>query len=473
MNKMGNYTANSEVCTLLVLRHNNNSVGIVQAVNEYGNLIDVKPDNNTIDTVIRAESSEDSFMDFYADFYNQLKNPSEYSFFKVREFEAYDTARGLQEYIDESSEWEKRELMNYEVCIDTVKAVRNQKSGDETFEDRVTGLGNDRDSLLGASSSFGESCSDDKELRFNRDVSGNNRLSTYRFQLEDVNWMALADLGLDRAKLEELGALEFLLKGYKTPMLIPVCIDEGKGVRTIQARLQLRLNDVGEMVVRVHRVLEKPDFKGKLMGYQFTKEDELNLLNSGNLGKVVDLVDPMTGEVIPSLVSFDRLTNELISLRMEFVRIPAVVCGVTLDFEQVKILRDGKALFIEDMLSKKGRLFSATVQFNTDRQWIEFLFERNLKHVGLKSYDRSNRDLDGLQNYYTSNVPTIFRGKYLRKWQIDKLMAGEVAYMSGLVNKNGKKYQGYLSFNMSTGKIEFSFKNPKKNTVGGKNVSGN
>jgi len=104
MNNIGNHTAVSEISTLLVLRHSNNSVGIVQAVNPSGNLIDVQPDRNKVDTVMRIDSSESSFTEFYSDFYHQLKDPSQYSFFKVREFEALETAKGLQEYINDSSD---------------------------------------------------------------------------------------------------------------------------------------------------------------------------------------------------------------------------------------------------------------------------------------------------------------------------------------------------------------------------------
>lgn len=100
MNNIGNHTAISEVSTLLLLRHSNNSVDIVQALNQSGNLIDVQPDRNTIDTILRIDYLESSFTDFYTDFYHQLKDPSEYSFFKVREFEAQDTAEALQKYID-------------------------------------------------------------------------------------------------------------------------------------------------------------------------------------------------------------------------------------------------------------------------------------------------------------------------------------------------------------------------------------
>jgi hypothetical protein len=425
MNKIGNQTGISEVSTLLVLRHCNQSVGIVQAVNRFGNLIDVKPDRNKIDAVIRVDSSESSFMDFYADFYQQLKNPGEYSFFKVREYEAQETARGLQEYINGSSEDEKENLKEFEVSIEAVDAIRNKKYAER--ESSV--LKND----------------------FNNESSVIGNSSQYRYQIEDVPWESLAEIDLDREKLENIGALESLLKGYKTPMLIPIPLSDGYSVSMVDVRLHLKLDDRGEVVVRIYRVLEKPDFKEKFMGHEFTKEDELNLLKSGNMGRVVGLVDPWTEEVIQALISMDRLTNELIPLRIEFVRIPAVICGVTLNLEQVRILRDGKPLFIENMLSKKGRLFSATVQFNTDKQWIEFLFKKNLK------------GFDGgvVQADFENEVPTVFRGKYLRKWQMDKLKAGATAYISGLVNKKGKKYQGYLSYDKRFGKIEFSFKNSK------------
>jgi hypothetical protein len=426
MNKIGNLTANSEVSTLLVLRHRTQSVGIVQSVNQFGNLIDIKPDREKVDTVIRIDSSAGSFIDFYADFYHQLKNPFEYSFFKVREYEAQKTARGLQDYINGSSDVEKQDLKEFEVSIEAVDAIRNKKYADR----EVSFMRN----------------------AFNNELPASNHSSQYRFQIEDVPWESLAEIDLDREKLENIGALESLLKGYKTPMLIPIPLSDGYSVSVVDVRLQLRLDDRGEVVVRIHRVLEKPDFKEKFMGLEFTEEDELNFLNSGNMGRVVGLVDPWTEEVIAALISMDRLTNELIPLRMEFVRIPAVICGVTLNLEQMKILRDGKPLFIENMLSKKGRLFSATVQFNTDKQWIEFLFKKNLRgfNVGIVQPD------------FEKQVPTVFRGKYLRKWQMDKLRVGEAAYISGLVNKNGKKYQGYLSFDWRTGKIEFTFKNSKK-----------
>ncbi|AZA49487.1 DUF3945 domain-containing protein [Chryseobacterium carnipullorum] len=425
MNKIGNHTAVSEVSTLLVLRHSSNSIGIVQGIEHNGNLIDVPPNRNNIDSVMRIDSAEDSFMDFYSDFYHQLKDPSNYSFFKVREFEAHDTAIDLQEYIDCLSEVERQDLKAVQVSIEAIESIRNKK----TIENEPSVL---------------------KKGFSNVSVTNNNS-SQYRYQIEDVPWDTMYELALDREKLEEIGALDALLKGYKTPMLIPILVNDGEAVSQIDARLQLRIDDDGELFVKVYQVCKKVDFRKKFNGHKFTKEDRVNLLNSGNMGRVVDLIDTVTGKIIPSLISLDRLTNELISLRMEFVRIPDVICGVKLDLEQKQMLRDGKALFIENMVSKKGKLFSATVQFNADWQWVQFMFENKLRSSGFNEVHHSERE-----------VSSHFRGVKLRKWQMDKLKAGETAYIKGLESRKGKTYQGYICFDKSIGRIVFSFKNPKK-----------
>lgn len=420
MNNIGTYATNSVASTLLVLRHSSNSVGIVQSVAPNGNLIELEPDSNGVDTMMRIDSSAGPFMDFYSDFYSQLKNPDEFSFFKVTEFEAHETAKCLQEYVNSSWSNEKEELKKYEVSIDTVDALRKKKDLE------INGFG--RESSYTKSSSMAVN-------------------PKYRYQVEDVNWGEMAEIGLDREKLEELGVLECLLKGYKTPVVIPVKCNDGEEARTVDARLQLRLDDNGEVAVHVHRVQNRVDFRKKFLGHRFSKEDRLNLLGCGNMGRVVELVNPSTDEMFKSLVSLDKLTNELFSLRMEFVRIPNVICGVVLSEEQKEVLRNGKELYVENMLSKSKRLFNATLQFNAEKQWLEFFFYKKVKVQSLT---------DGIG----AGIPTSFRGKYLRRWQVDKLKAGEAAYICGLISEKGKEYQGYICFDREVGKILFSFKKP-------------
>lgn len=420
MNNLGSYTTNSAASTLLGLRQSSNSVGIVHSVAPNGNLIELEHDCNGVDTMIRIDSTADSFMDFYTDFYHQLKNPDEFSFFKVMEFEADEAARDLQEYVNSSSTIERKELKKYEVSIDTVDALRNDKNLD------IEGVA--------------------RENSYKKLFSGAVNLK-YRYQVEDVNWSAMAEIGLNKKKFEELGVLENLLKGYKTSVLIPVKCDSRDSNDTVGARLQLKLEDDGEVVVHVHRVQNRVDFRKKFCGHRFSREDRLNLLSCGNMGRVVELVDPFTSEMVGSLVSLDKLTKELFSLRMEFVRIPKVICGVVLSEQQKEVLCSGKPLFVENMLSKSKRLFNATLQFNAEKQWLEFFFYKKVK---VQSFT------DGIE----AGIPTTFRGKYLRKWQMDKLKAGEAAYINGLISKKGKEYHGYIRFDKEEGRIMFSFKKP-------------
>lgn len=419
MNSTVNQTAVSEVSTLLVLRHNNNTVGMVQSVSADGEVMDVRPENKDEAEVIRIDASEHSFADFYSDFYRRLKDPEDYSFFKVREFEAYEAAVGLQSYLAASLAAEKERLKQYEVSIDSVESLRSQK-------------------LLGNDGIAGKTITDKKS-------SFSKYNANYRFQVDDVNWNSISEMGLTMEILEELGALEPLLKGFKTPMLIPVRNGDGEESNCIDARLQLRLDDSGEVVLHVHRVQKRVDFRKKFLGHKFSKEDRMNLLNSGNMGRVVELVNPVTGEIDPSLVSLDKLTNELFSLRMEFVRIPEVVCGVSLSTEQREILRSGKPLFVENMVSRQNRLFNATMQFNAEKQCMDFFFNRKVTEGGFEWC-----------------VPATFRGVTLRRWQIEKLQAGETAYIRGLISKKGKTYQGYIRFNKEMERIEFSFKKVSK-----------
>ncbi|MCJ8154114.1 DUF3945 domain-containing protein [Chryseobacterium sp. SSA4.19] len=243
--------------------------------------------------------------------------------------------------------------------------------------------------------------------------------------------------------------MDELLKGFKTSVLLPVRSDDGKESGTFNARLQLKLNDSGEVVLHVYRSQKMPDFRKKFLGHKFSKEDRLNLLNSGNMGRVVALVNPVTGEVIPSLISRDKLTNELFFLPIDFVRIPAVVCGVILSSEQQEALRSGKPLFVENLVSKHNRLFNATLQFNAEKQWLEFFFNKRLKG-------------GNNEHCFEFVVPSTFRGKALRRWQLEKLKAGETAYIRGLISKKGKTYQGYIHFDKEIGRIVFSFKKPCK-----------
>jgi hypothetical protein len=81
------------------------------------------------------------------------------------------------------------------------------------------------------------------------------------------------------------------------------------------------------------------------------------------MGRTVDLKNPKTGETIPSIISVDRLTNELIALRTDKIKVPDELKGVQLNEQQKQTLMEGKPLLIEGMISKK--VLHSMLQFNS------------------------------------------------------------------------------------------------------------
>ena len=266
----------------------------------------------------------------------------------------------------------------------------------------------------------------------------------YRYNPEQVNWAALADMGLNIERLEKGKLMEQLLKGFKTSELVPLNLNIGNAVVRMDARLSLQPNDQGEIVVAMHGIRKEPNVNYPFFGHEFTNEDKENLLKTGNMGRVVDLYNQKSAEYIPSIISVDRMTNELVALRSEWIKIPDELKGVKLSEDQKLQLAEGKSVFVEGMISTKGEAFSANVQFNADKRYIEFQFDRTKQ-------DQNN----------VIEAPKTVRGKELTDEQYSKFSDGQTIHLSGLLDKQGKEYKGYVTFDKESGKTGFSFTNPE------------
>lgn len=405
--------------TLLVLNIQTNVVEMVKGVDKEGNLQKFPPeDKKDNDQLIRVDKHGDLFSNFFSNFYRQLKNPSHFNFFKVSEYDAVNTAKDLQQYVDQASPEEKEKLKEYAIQLKNTNPLKNQNT-----------------------------------------MENNTDNQEYRFQPEEIDWKTMEKFGLNKEKLEKMNALDPLLRGFKTNTLIPITINLGTAVSKMDVRLSLQTADNGEVAVNLHGIRKEPNYNLKFLGHEFTDEDKKNLKESGNMGRVVDLVNPKTDEIIPSVISRDRLTNELVAYRAEFMKIPEEIKGIKLDDHQKQTLLEGKPLYLEGMTSKKGELFDATVQFNADKRYVEFIFNNSQnQQQGQQQQSPSsqqNQNKDG-------EAPKVFRGKELDDAQYNKFKAGQTVYVDGLVDGKGKAYQGYITFDKETSKTDFSFTNPNK-----------
>ena len=403
---------------LLVLDKEKMKIQAVKSIDKNGKMETVDPTKKNQSEFMRVDKQGDLISNFFSNFYRQLKDPTKFTFFKVPADKALEKAKEFQKQVDHPTPEGEKQMKKDEVKVEPEHKQENQNNMETTQK-----------------------------------APENNE---YRYKPEQIDWETMNNLGLGKERLEKMNLLEPLLKGFKTNELVPVSLNLGTAVTRMDARLSLQHNDEGKVVAAIHGIRKEPNLNFEFFGHKFTDEDKKNLLDAGNMGRVVDLKNPKTGETIPSIISVDRLTNELIALKIEYIKIPDEIKGVKLNDEQKQTLMDGKPLHLEGMISKKGTEFEATVQFNADKRYVEFLFDRGNSNQQTQSNGQNN------QQNNSQEVPRTFRGKELDNEQYDKFKAGQTIYINGLTDKQGKPYQGYITLNKETNKTNFSFQNPGK-----------
>lgn len=417
---------------LLVLDKEKMKIQAVKGLGKNGKLETVDPHKNNESDFMRVDKHGDAFSNFFSNFLKQLKNPTRFEFFKVPTLVSMDIASELQKNIDQPSPEGAALAAKHKVKNLNPSETKQEKNMETTPSTQQT------------TPQAGETTPQTPE-------SGE-----LRYKPEQIDWETMNNLGLNKERLEKRNLLEPLLKGYKTNELVNISLNLGSAIVRTDARLSLQQNDNGQLVVAIHGIRKEPTLNFPFLGHEFSKQDKDNLLQKGNMGRIVDLKNPRTDEIIPSIISVDRLTNELVALRADKIKIPEEIKGVKLDENQKQTLSEGKPLLLVGMISKKGEPFDASVQFNADKRYVEFLFDRTNSNKRSQTTDPKN------EQSRSNEAPKTFRGKELDEQQYNKFNAGQTVYISGLVDKKGKEYNGYITLNKESGKTDFSFQNPDK-----------
>lgn len=398
---------------LLVNDKTKNKIQVVKGLDKDGKLETVPPTKKNQNQFLKVDRNGDFFSNFFSNFFSQLKNPTQFTFFRVPELLTIKMANQMQKELNQSGPTHELFLKH-----------------------QITEIGN----------------ATKKENKVAEPTKEEGQYSSNKFDIKDIDWDSLSRLGLSKEKLQEMDLLEPLLQGYKTKDLVAVNLDLGSAVFSLDARLSLQKNEEGKVVMALEGVKKYPNLNVPLYGHEFSKQDKHNLLKTGNMGRVVELIHPTTKEMIPSVVSVDRLTNNLVVTRVEKMQLPQEVKGIVLSEEQLQTLKDGKPLLVEGMTSAKGNLFNAEIQFNAAKGHIEFLFDNTNKQS--QNQAQSQSQLSG-------DLKT-FRGKELTEKQQSDLLEGKPIYIKDLIDKRGNPYQGYVTYNKEIKQADFSFQNPNK-----------
>ncbi|MCM1141896.1 MAG: DUF3945 domain-containing protein [Muribaculum sp.] len=153
------------------------------------------------------------------------------------------------------------------------------------------------------------------------------------------NWNNLAAWGITKESLGEQNLKDML--NNRMSDLVKVTPTFGNEKYELEARLSLQQSPDGSVKVIPHFIRQTPNLSEEFHGYTFSKEDKEMLKKTGNLGKTVDLKTP-DGKVMPSFVSIDRKTNELIALPAAALYIRNKIGETELTPKDIAILKSGK-----------------------------------------------------------------------------------------------------------------------------------
>lgn len=387
----------------------------VSEINKNGKYSTVPADKEHQNSFLKIDRYATFFENFLKNFWSQLKDPTHFGLFTMKE-EEFDKPE-VKQTIEDLAEGKKTKaveefLKKYEITPknQTEQSINNQNSEEMAKKNQT------QQPVVEAN-----------------DQQQNNQ---YRYNESMINWDQLKNFGLSREYLQERGLLDSMLKGYKTNQLVPINLNFGSAVLRTDARLSLQQSNTGEVVLAIHGIRKQPELERPYFGHIFSEEDKKNLLETGNMGRVVELKG-RNGEYIPSFISLDKMTNEVVAMRAENVYIPNEIKGVQLTDQEKNDLREGKKVYIEGMTAKSGNEFNAHIQVSAERRGIDFIFEND------RIFNR-----------------TALGGVELTKQQIEDLNAGKAIFVEDMQRKDGELFSSYVKLDEATGRPNYTRYNP-------------
>ena len=290
----------------------------------------------------------------------------------------------------------------------------------------------------------------------------------------DVDWEELRKCGIDRESLSEKDMKA--LMNYGKTGLVTVKPTFGYESYELQARLSFQKAEDGTLKLTPHFIRNEPRLDIPHRGYTFTDEDKKALKRTGNLGKLINFANEKTGEIKPHYISIDRLTNEVVDVLADKVRIPSKIGQTPLSKAEQDILRAGLALPKEVTL-KNGRKFEAMLQVNADKRDVEFVpgqprqqqaqrqgkSQDNLDAQGQKQ--ENNGEGQRRNRSWTNEDGSI---RPISKWKDDTFtdqqkadyVAGKTVVLANAKDDQGQPCTKYLKFSFEKGRPLTYSQNP-------------
>ena len=318
----------------------------------------------------------DSFLD---NFFRQCKEPKRFGFYRV-------AAENIEHVIDVLKDLLKNPEKNRDLLephhVDTSKYEQQAQTVPEDIKPAPDGSNdNDLNPFWQAveehwSPDEKDSEKQTQEQEQTQDGQSAQEKPDEKKHLIDesrIDWANLEEqYGIKREALEASGDLEKMLDYGKSALVTVTPLIAGERFE-IEARLSFKEMPDGSIGIVPHTIRKEPRLDEKFMEHEFTPEDKENLKKTGNMGRVVELVDKETGEIIPSYVSIDRQTNEIAVIPVKDVPVTTRIGQTEFTEHEIAELVAGRALPNKEIVLSEKRKFTATLQVNVERRGVEFV----------------------------------------------------------------------------------------------------
>ena len=421
---------------------------------------------------LRFDRNSDLMDSFFRNFFRQCKEPSRFGFYRIAA-DQVENLLGVMKELLKDPEANKEILSAHKVDTSNYEKEAKQSEGQakETASSDDASKTQANTEKENVSSEQTNEKKNDMEQKPEQTATGqkSQTASDAKQNLisgNDVNLQELgAKYGIDFNSMNEKD-MKALLNYGKTGLVIVKPTFGGEQIE-IQARLSFRKDDNDQLQLVPHFVRNEPKLDIAYKGYTFTPEDKKNLLQNGNLGKVVDFPDKNTGELRPHFISIDRLTNEIVDIPTNKVRIPDTIGKTPITKDDKRVLYSGIPLRKEIELAN-GRKFTPLLQVNVEQRGVEFVPGSTRQAQGQKqngdkkqTADKQEQKAEGNAggqkkqqdpNHWLNEDGTIRRlntyfKKELTEQQKDDYVAGKTIEIKEVPNKNGSgTYTAYVKF---------------------------
>lgn len=421
---------------------------------------------------LRFDRNSDLMDSFFRNFFRQCKEPSRFGFYRIAA-DQVENLLGVMKELLKDPEANKEILSAHKVDISNYEKEAKQSEGQaketaSSDDASKTQANTEKENVSSEQTNEKENDMEQKPEQTATEQQAQTAPGVKQNLISgnDVNLQELgAKYGIDFNSMNEKD-MKALLNYGKTGLVIVKPTFGGEQIE-IQARLSFRKDDNDQLQLVPHFVRNEPKLDVAYKGYTFTPEDKKNLLQNGNLGKVVDFPDKNTGELRPHFISIDRLTNEIVDIPTNKVRIPDTIGKTPITKDDKRVLYSGIPLRKEIELAN-GRKFTPLLQVNVEQRGVEFVpgstrqaqgqkQNGDKKQTADKQEQKAEGDAGGQKkqqdpNHWLNEDGTIRRlntyfKKELTEQQKDDYVAGKTIEIKEVPNKNGSgTYTAYVKF---------------------------